>query len=388
MLSSTRAKSASERNYTQPQLHEGKEWFVDFYAVDPASGSLRRKKIKINNVRSIPARRKFGRELCLQLMEQLSDGWNPWQEEETVELSREFRDVMAEYQTYIRRLRDTGILRKKTAVDYQNRLVQLLKYEAVHRVGDICCFDRRYISRFLDYIFLEIGDGAVTRNNYLTWLSTLSTWLVEKGFLEHKPSDKINYLKVSRRNKQRRLITQEELTAIRDYLMQTNRHYLLACYMIYYMFIRPKELSYIRIGDISVMQRTLVIRAEYSKNRTTQVVTIPEKVLMLMLRLGVLNNPPEYFLFGSRFRPNARRHSEAHIRYYWLETVRPALRLTDDVKFYSLKDSGITNMIRSGQDLLTVRDQARHSSVEITDMYTPTDARHANPELVGYSDIF
>ena len=123
MLSSTRAKSASERNYTQPQLHEGKEWFVDFYAVDPASGSLRRKKIKINNVRSIPARRKFGRELCLQLMEQLSDGWNPWQEEETVELSREFRDVMAEYQTYIRRLRDTGILRKKTAVDYQNRLM-------------------------------------------------------------------------------------------------------------------------------------------------------------------------------------------------------------------------------------------------------------------------
>lgn len=386
MLSLPRTQGASERTYTQPQLHEGKEWFVDFYAFDASTGKLRRKKIKINEIRSIPARRKFGRNLCLQLSEQLSDGWNPWQEEREKEPSREFGDVMNEYTVYVRRLRDTGALRRKTAVDYLNRLMQLRRYEERHRVGDIVCFDRRYVSLFLDHIFLERHDSPITRNNYLTWLSTLSTWLVEKGYVERRPTDGIKMLHVQKRDKQRRLISPEELSGIADYLRRKDPHYLLVCYLIYYLFIRPKELSYIRIGDISVKNRTLVISGDYSKNRTTQVVTLPEKVLKLMLELGVLNCPVSYYLVGKRFRPNARRHSEAHIRYYWKDKVRPALNLTFDVKFYSLKDSGITNMIRSGTDLLSVRDQARHSSVEITDAYTPTDARKANPELMKYED--
>lgn len=389
MLSSTtRAKSACERTFTQPQIHEGAEWYVDFYATDPESGILRRKKIKINRIQSIPARRRFARELCVKLGEQLSDGWNPWEEEQQPLPPTEFCDVMNDYAVYIRRLRDLGSLRRKTAVDYLNRLEQLKKFERTHRVGDIAGFDRRYVSMFLDHILLERMDIASTRNNYLTWLSTLSAWLVEKGYLDRKPSDGIGFLKVQKRDKQRRLISTEELAATSAYLRRTNPHYLLACYMTYYLFVRPKELSYIRIGDVCVKNRTLVIHADYSKNRQTQIVTLPDKVLLLMLELGVLNFPPAYYMFGSGFRPSECRHGEAHIRYYWLDVVRPALGLPKEVKFYSLKDSGITNMLRAGQDLLAVRDQARHSSVEITDMYTPTDARRANPDIVGYSDVF
>ncbi len=30
--------------YTYPKLHKGKEWYVDFYARDPATNKMRRKK--------------------------------------------------------------------------------------------------------------------------------------------------------------------------------------------------------------------------------------------------------------------------------------------------------------------------------------------------------
>lgn len=51
-----------------------------------------------------------------------------------------------------------------------------------------------------------------------------------------------------------------------------------------------------------------------------------------------------------------------------------------EYKFYSLKDTGITAMLRK-HDVLTVRDQARHSSIDITNIYTPQDVRAANEKL-------
>lgn len=60
------------------------------------------------------------------------------------------------------------------------------------------------------------------------------------------------------------------------------------------------------------------------------------------------------------------------------------LRLSDRYKFYSLKDTGITNMLKTKMDVLSVRDQARHSSIRITDIYTPKDNKGANKEIVRY----
>ena len=34
--------------YTYPKLHKGKEWYVDFYALDPATDTMRRKKYSIS----------------------------------------------------------------------------------------------------------------------------------------------------------------------------------------------------------------------------------------------------------------------------------------------------------------------------------------------------
>ena len=56
------------------------------------------------------------------------------------------------------------------------------------------------------------------------------------------------------------------------------------------------------------------------------------------------------------------------------------------VKFYSLKDTGITNMLKSNMDVLSVRDQARHSSISITDMYTPANVNKVNKAILDYED--
>ena len=66
--------------------------------------------------------------------------------------------------------------------------------------------------------------------------------------------------------------------------------------------------------------------------------------------------------------------------------MRKDLGLPAELKFYSLKDTGITNMLKSNMDVLSVRDQARHSSISITDMYTPTNVNKVNKAILDYED--
>jgi hypothetical protein len=44
-------------------------------------------------------------------------------------------------------------------------------------------------------------------------------------------------------------------------------------------------------------------------------------------------------------------------------------------------------MLRAGYDTLSVKEQARHSSLLMTDVYTPQDIRDANPLLLNYQGV-
>ena len=106
-----------------------------------------------------------------------------------------------------------------------------------------------------------------------------------------------------------------------------------------------------------------------------------------MIELKIFDNPNNYYLFGDRFRPGVKWRSEKQFRDYWTLYVRKALKFPAKYKFYSLKDTGITEMLRSA-DVLTVRDQARHSSILMTDIYTPHDIKKANKLILSYNGEF
>jgi len=50
-------------------------------------------------------------------------------------------------------------------------------------------------------------------------------------------------------------------------------------------------------------------------------------------------------------------------------------------QFYSFKDTGITHMLEKTNDTLLVRDQARHHSIAITDLYTRKDQMRGNDKI-------
>jgi hypothetical protein len=48
-----RTGAADILGYVPPELHQGKEWYIDFYARDPLTGEMRRKRIKCNRIKAI-----------------------------------------------------------------------------------------------------------------------------------------------------------------------------------------------------------------------------------------------------------------------------------------------------------------------------------------------
>ena len=146
-------------------------------------------------------------------------------------------------------------------------------------------------------------------------------------------------------------------------------------------------MSYIKVGDFNIAKKTLYLHGSIAKNHNDALLTLPDHVIKLMIDLRIFDSPGQYFLFSNDFRPGKERKSEKTFRDYWSRYIRTSLNLTDRYKFYSLKDTGITNMLRANTDILTVRDQARHSSILITDIYTPKDIQQANQLLLNYKGV-
>ena len=69
----------------------------------------------------------------------------------------------------------------------------------------------------------------------------------------------------------------KDLERLRNYLMGNNKHFLLACYIEYYCLIRPKEMSMLKIRDISFKNQTILVSGDISKNRKDAVVTLNKK---------------------------------------------------------------------------------------------------------------
>lgn len=106
---------------------------------------------------------------------------------------------------------------------------------------------------------------------------------------------------------------------------------------------------------------------------------MPQNVVEMLLDLQIYNYPGDYYIVSRNFKPGAKRATDKALRKKWLQ-IRAALHLPTTYQFYSLKDSGITQMI----DILNVaevRDQARHSSIAITDVYTDRSKNDGNAHI-------
>ncbi len=291
-------------SYSPAELRVGKETYVSLYAYDPALKKLRRKRYKLNHIKPAAERKRYGRDLCVRLNEQLRQGWNPFIDAESIKGYARFEDAVTDWIRRQERLMKDGVTREATYVEYASKVRNLLNYNSKLKIPITYIYqiDARFLNDFLDYIYIERGNTAKTYNNYIRVISVMCKFFLERGYLNNDPTAKIKSISKSRLpQKERNIISSSDLRKIYEYLSEHNKHYLLACYLEYYCFVRPKELSMLQVGDISYKNRVILIRREVAKNRKEQITTLPEVVIRMMLDLEIHSHPDSYYIFSDNF---------------------------------------------------------------------------------------
>lgn len=371
------------RQYDIPVYREnGAGAYIEFRAYDPERGKMRRKTIKLNRIKGIKTRRNYARGVIRRLLEQLKDGWNPWVAKDTTNLLT-LEDALQRYEAHTEKMLASGYYRKETYNGYKSYVKIMRKYIKDVRPLYYCYqFDRRFCVDFLDYIFIERGNGAQTRNNYLNFLRVFSGFLVDKGYLQAKPTDGISPIRKSLYKKERECIPLDVVGQIADYCKKKQPNFMFACYLLYYCFIRPVEMTRLKVRHFNLRDCTLTLPGELSKNKETNTVTIPKKVLEYGVGIGVFTAPMDDFVFSYKLKPGPEEIDPKLFRDYWSK-VRKALKLKSTWKFYSLKDTGITEMLTRKMATIEVRDQARHSSLAITEIYAGHNTE-ANKDIIAF----
>lgn len=348
--------------FTYPRLHTGKSWYVDFFALDPATGTMRRKKYMLDSIGKVTERRKRAQELIESVLKLLRAGWSPWVNVDDNRGYTLLEEALAKYGKSLERMP-----KLKTRQSYASHLNVLREYigSMVLPPRYVYQFNTAFVSDFLDWLYLDRDVSGRTRNKYRGWCSALASYFIEREYISSNPVAKIKH--APEVVKKRQPLTAAMLQALRRHLEVQNPVFLLACMMEYYTMIRPTELVNIRIRDISIREQSVYVAAEFSKNKRDGKVGLNEELIKLMIDVGLFRFPGDCYIFGDKLRHSMTKGSSEMFRREWLK-VRKALKWSDVYQFYSLKDSGIRDLANAA-GIVIARDQARHTDISTTNKY-------------------
>jgi integrase len=368
------------------ELKENSVWEIVYYVKNPETDKMIRKRNRVKPLQKISDRRKLAKKMIIEINKRLENGWNPlFQDKGTKELMR-FKNACNIYINRINQETKDGNLRADTQRTYNSQIKQLYKYLEVTKQSDMLCykFNGDFVSEYLDYVRYERGLSAKTRDNYLSWLTTFSTFLLQKKYIVIHPT--ANHHKINKQKKIRVLINPTTRDVVFDFWKEKNNGFLVLCLLCYYCLIRRTEITKLKVSDINFLKQTIYISSENSKNRKNSFVTIPDQLIDILeehVKGAVFTD----YLFTKNYTPGEKPVEPNSITKKWA-WMRKKLNLDDNIHWYSLKDSGITDLLKAGVPLLSVRNHARHHSSAQTDTYTPKDMREADPQILHSSVVF
>lgn len=366
-------------------LHENKDWMIEFYAKDPETGFLRRKRIRVRKIKSVTERRVFAKRMIYDINRKLNEGWNPFIESNSARQYAKIDDVLTSF------LNDKRDLRYDTLRSYHSEIKFLREFiQDKYDPGmNVQSFDQYKAIEYMENVWSTRQIGAVRYNNILAVCRVIFNWMIEKKYLKENPFTPISKKKQGAKTRIMDIDTADR-KRIREYLERNNRAYYCIMMFAFHSLLRPKEISYIKIGDVDLKRQVVVVKGSVAKNHNTRYAPIPDVMIDLVKELigGGYPLRKNWYLFSAYgFRPGPVRRDSREIARYW-SVLRKTLRLKKEIQFYSLRDSGIIQMIRDGRTPKQVMEAADHSSIEITNKYVKVARKESDRDIINKSSAF
>lgn len=370
-LSTSRINKIIFIDYEPAEVKEttGDNWRIVFRCRIPGTNKMKRFRRRVKPMSNKKERMRYAKRICTALNEKLARGWSPFTDDSAGKEYRTLQEGINLYKKNCEALADRGQMRPDTARSYTSQLSQLENY--LKHIGEpnlfAASFNRAFARKYLDHIYYEKKRTPRTVNNYLRFCSQFANWLVEREYMATNSITGIPPM--VNKKKKRELIDPDTRKAIIKDLKRNNPGFAVCCLIVYYCFIRRTELSKLKVEHVKLKDGVITIPSSISKNKKDDIVTIPGALMPYLIE-HLKGSTNQDYLFSADFQTGGEGITPKAISDTWAK-LRDKLNFKKEYQFYSLKDTGITQLFYLNVPILKIRDQARHYDIKITESYTP-----------------
>lgn len=351
------------------------ETYVSFYALNPETNKLERVRYRLNYIRSKTERCKYGKMMCSEINLRLSEGWNPF-----VEKSAGSSESIAMKSALSAYRKAWGSLRADSIRSYSSSLKAFEEFLEPFELlaKPVSCFKTAQAVRYMKHVSTKTNSSK-TYNNQLHFMRQVFNFFKGKGYCSLNPFDDIKPRRVD--SKIRKPIPSEIRKQIRIYFTENNMNeFLIICLLTYECLVRPKEILQLRIRDYDPKTHRITIPAEVAKNHHERTISLAPDMTEFF---DNLKGEKDWFIFSSGYRPGKKMLNTRDTGRTW-SNMRKELGFGEQYQMYSLKDTGISEMLEAGVPSKLVKELADHHSLEMTEKYL---ARSKADEILKYRDL-
>ncbi|MCL2311237.1 MAG: tyrosine-type recombinase/integrase [Firmicutes bacterium] len=359
-------------NYLPAKLCKNRSgWLIEYYVENPINSDICRVRKRVNFIKkrynSVRDAESHCQKIIFDINSKLANGINPMFSEENpagyitiAEVVKRFLDE---------KNRETRPDTMRSYISFSRRFQS---YVSKNSSMFICKFGKIEAARYMDWVYSTRKISQRAFNNYLKFMRLLFNWAIEKGYVLANP---FNIIKTKKKEAKTRIIIDTEIRKkITDYLKEKDKKFLIVLKLVYSALIRPKEIMNLRVSDIDFESKTVCVNSSVSKNHTTRHITLTNDILIDLAYIK--DYKKDMFLFSVTMLPGYTKANNAKYTKMW-DKLRKELKLDKTMQLYSLRDTGITEMLKIGIDPLSVKQHADHHSLEMTTIYS----NHVDPNL-------
>jgi len=341
-----------------------KPWYVEYYVWDQSADKLRRKRMVLAQA-TAKARRLEAANIIPEINQRLATGWvmNPKKAApEEVTAQSKLVEAVEFYLLYCKNTTKT-----RTYRGYISDFKHLYEFLRVHQLERIRLKDFSEISanRWLDWLIIYKQMANRRRNNLKATASTMFNFYLKRKLVAANPFSQVYKLPTVARKHQP--FAEHDIKAFKEHCSEHDPQLWLFVNFIYYCFIRPGvELRCLRVSDIS--EKTILIRAENSKNKRAQHIRIPQALEHMIVENKLRTYPPNHFVFG--LGGPAEKCVGRNYFYKKNLAVLEAIGLDQGPHdLYCWKHTGVIALFKHTQNLELIREQCRHADIGTTQEY-------------------
>ncbi|MBQ8535735.1 MAG: tyrosine recombinase [Bacilli bacterium] len=255
-----------------------------------------------------------------------------------------------------------------TVLSYKNDILEFIDYLSREEL-DFKTIEYSDIRFYLMYLKDEKHDDNSSVSRKLSSLRGLYKYMANEGIVKTNVFSLVNAPKKSKKLPRYFEYNElEELFMVPDTNTSLGQRDLLLLEMLYATGVRVGELVNIKVKDIDLGRRNIIILGKGNKERFVTYGEYCEDILKQYLSDGyiLLNKTGSDYLFLNN---NGGNLTERGVRYILDELIKKT-SINKKISPHMIRHSFATHLLNEGCDLLTVQKLLGHESIKATQVYT------------------